>query len=92
MFSHVNQGNLQTVNVNISRFLITFQYSQTSGAVRLCVFGNTFCTVFINFLYCGLLCPVARMRSGEVMAILLLSPNAIDSTMSLISWDSRMSD
>ena len=28
--------------------------------------------IFISLMYCGLLCPAARMRSGEVSAMLLL--------------------
>ena len=73
------------------RRCLTSQYSRTSGAVRLRILGNPFCMVLMSLMYCGSLCPAARMRSDEVRAVLLFAPNVakvvVDATQSSMSSD-----
>ena len=60
------------------------------------VLGNPFCIVLMSSMYCGSLCPAARMRSGEVRAVLQFAPNVamvvVDTTQSSMSSDSVTSD
>ena len=78
------------------RQCLTFQYSRMLGVVRLRVFGNPFCIVSINLLFCGSLRPAARIMSGEMNTMLSLVPNVasrvVDLTQLSMSSDSMMSD
>ena len=83
-------------SLSTPRRCLTSQYSRTSGAVRLHVLGNPLCLVLMSLMYCKSLCPAARMRSGEVRAVLLFAPNVamvvVDATQSSMSSDSVTSD
>ena len=85
-----------TRQLSVLRWCLTSQYSWTSGAVRLRVLGEPCCITFINFLYHGLPWPAAWLRSGDMIAILLLPANvaikAVDSIISIILLDSRISE
>ena len=80
------------MSLSTLRRCLTSQYSRTSGAVRL----RVLCIVLMSLMYCGSLCPAARMRSGEVRVVLLFAPNAamvvVDATQSSMSSDSVTSD
>ena len=87
---------VETANRVIPLRCLTSLYSWISGAVRMRVLGNPFCIVLMSLMYYGSLCPAARMRSGEVRAVLLFAPNVamvvIDATQSSMSSDSVTSD
>ena len=81
---------------SVLRRWLTSQYLRTSSAVRLRVFGKPRCITLISFLYWGSPRPAARIRSRDIMAILLLPANvpfkAVDFIISLILLDSCISD
>ena len=72
-----------------------FQYLWTLSAVKLHVFRNPFHIVSINLLFCELLHPATRIRSGEVSTMLSLAPNVANRvanlTLSSMSSDFMMS-
>ena len=76
------------------RWSLTSQYSQTLGAVRLPVLGKP-CYITFMIFYIVDHNPTAQIRSGDMMAILLLPANvaikAIDFIISFILLDSRIS-
>ena len=82
--------------LSVLKCCLISQYSWTSGAVRLHVLGNPFCISSISLVYCGSLCLAAWMRSSEVSAISLFTPNianrVVDLTQSFMSLDTVMSD
>ena len=90
---------LWSKSTNLSSMLrrcLTSQYLRISSAVRLRVFSNPFCMVFINFLYCRSLHPAVRIASGEMSSTLLLAPNddnrVVDLTQLSMSSDSMISN